>query len=729
MEKVEQLRSLSKDETSLINTCAILDAFMYLDTQEESYTGRTLKDLVYDSDFTSQANKKYISAIQDAISKNSSIGDITIISQSGVDNLNIPYVAPYSGFGPELIVANAFALDTGDICVAYRGTGAGKWVDNGQAFGQESTVMQEAAVRYFDYVFEQYGTNNDKNFYVTGHSKGGNEAQYVCMAAEHNYEISHCYEFDGQGFSPEAIEKFEEINGKIQFYDMQIDKITAICGKNDFVSPLGVSIVKPENKYYVQTVNSALNMAGHHDIFYMFNQENPDCINFNYDKSGEAISIEQGNLGKCAANLSDNFMKMNINERGDCGIAMMSIIEKISNGGHGTGDIKGASFNHTLTFMAKGIPMLSNAFIDKSTFDSVYGLCHNLIKEGTEDKKFGKIIGAVAIGALYTASYAIGLPLSKVIGGISSLSAAAIHGIKEIGVKIRERGDMVRSLVADVKNNIMQDYYERIGESYEYDTKPESFRDDRKVRMSSLEAGIPELAVVIAATSVEQFLYQENQIAKHGIHTMINYVDIASELGRKYGVGHAHQDIQEKALYVAEHKAIECIKRGENVMLFMPDMYDPTFRAQVNETLSKALKNTRYTSTAIVLDNTNGHIFKHINSNFATYMEQNISDVAKELIEKYPPSTEDKNCKYDYVISDGWNKEHSISELDYGLTKTLEEYMGGLNDAYRESIGSYDSNDYNNEDFLYDKFEEELQEDLTDTVSQFCDEDIDDIER
>lgn len=731
MEKVEQVKSLNKDETSLINTCAILSAFMYLDTQDERYTGRTLKDLIYDNDFVTKANQKYISAIQDAILKNPSLGDIAILSQSGIDNKNIPEVAPFSGFGPELVIANAFVLDNGDICVAYRGTGAGKWIDNGQGFGQENTVMQEAAVRYFDYVFEQYGTQNNENFYVTGHSKGGNKAQYVCMAADHNDEINHCYEFDGQGFSPEAIEKFKEINGRIQLYDMQIDKITAICGKNDFVSPLGISIVKPENKYYVQTVNSSLNMAGYHDIFYMFNQESPDRINFKYDKTGDAISIEQGNLGKCAANLSDSVMRMNASERGDCGIAMMSIIEKISTGGHGTGDVKGASFENTLTFMAKGIPMITNAFIDKSTVDSVYGLCYNLIKEGTKDKKFGKIMGAMGIGALYTASYVVGLPLSKVIGGVSILSAAAIHGIKEIGVKKRERKDMIKTLESDVENKIMQEYYERIGENYGYDTNHKSFQHDWNVRMSSLETGIPELAVVIAASSVEQYIYQQNQIANgYDTHTMINYVDIVSELGMKYGEGRANQDIQKKALYMAEHKAIECIKRGENVMLFLPDMYEPTFRAQVNADTSKALKNTKYTSTAIVLDNTNEHMFKYTNSNFATYMEQHMSDDAKELIDKYPPSTEDKLCKYDFVISDGLNKGHSISEMDPFEARLITEYMDALDDAYREVYGNYDPDEYDFDDFLYDKFEEELQEDLADTVSQFCfEEDIDAFEQ
>lgn len=725
MEKVEQARGLGKDETSLINTCAILSAFMYLDTQDARYTGRTLKELVFDKDFISQADPKGLSTIKDAISSDPSLGEVSILSQSKVDNLNIPKSAPYSGFGPELVIANAFVLGGGDICVAYRGTGAGKWIDNGQAFGQEKTVMQEAAVRYFDYVVEQFGKNNNEKYYVTGHSKGGNKAQYVCMTSKHNHAISHCYEFDGQGFSPEAIEKFKDINGRIQRYDTQIDKITAICGKNDYVNPLGTSIVKPENMYYVQTVNSALNMAGYHDIFYMFNQESPGRVNFKYDKFGHALSVEQGNLGRCAANLSESFMKMNAHERGDCGIAMMSVIDKFSDAGQGTGDIKNASLENTLTFMRKGVPVLSRASINKSTFDSVYGLCHNLIKEGTEDKKFGKIVGALGMGALYIAYYAVNLPLSKVVGGIKLLSAAAVHGIKSIGIKIRERIDMIKKIESDVENKMMQEYYERIQGNYEADVQQKSLRHDWKVRMSGLETNIPELAVVIAATSVEQYLYHANQLAGGSdSHTMISYVNIVSELGAKYGDGRINKDIQKEALYIAEHKAIECIKRGENVMLFLPNMYEPVFRAQVNADISKALKDSRYTSTAKVLDNIDDNMIKSTNRNFAAYMDKHISNTAKELLEKHPPSTEDKNCKYDFVISEDFNKDQIITGLNTAEVITITEYLDALDEAYREVLGGCNLEEHELKNDL-NSLEEEMKEDFVNDVNQLYMEDID----
>lgn len=732
MEKVEEKRTLSQDETSLINTCAFLSAFMYLDTQEESYTGRTLKELITDDDFRSKANIASLFAIQDAILSNPNLGDITILSQSKIDNEHIPEAAPYSGFGPDLVIANAFDLGNGDICVAYRGTGAGKWIDNGEAFGKEHTVMQEAAARYFDYVYEKYGKQGDKSIYVTGHSKGGNEAQYVCMTAEHNYDIKHCYEFDGQGFSPEAIERFKKINGGNRIYEMQIDKITAINGKNDFVSTLGIPVAKPEKTYYIETVNSALNIGGYHDIFYMFNQESPDRINFKYDEFGDAISVDQGNLGKCAANLSKSVMKLDSNDRYACSVTMMAIIERISNGGYGTGEVKDASVGHKITFLSKGIPVISNATFDKSTFDSVYGLCHNLIKEGVQEKNLGKILGAVGIGALYGAYYVVGMPLSKIINSISSLVNAAINGIKELGQKVKEYIDIVKSHFDNVQDTIMQEYLERVGKAYGYDTKDKSKDKDLgngyNERKSALETGVPELAVVIGPSSIEQYLYQQSQsLSGNKTHKMVNSTELASELSKIYGNGPTYEEIQKKAIHLAEHKAIECIKRGESVMLFLPDMYEPKFREQVNADLSKALKNAKYISTAIVLDNRNENIYKALKS-FAVNIEQQMSNLAKNLLEKCPPSTKDPKCKYDFVISDGLDKSISIAALGPIEAQNMAEYLDALDMAYRDIFGDYNQESYDIKEF--DSIGKASQESMDKEADKiFEKDDFDDIDR
>ena len=52
------------------------------------------------------------------------------------------------------------------------------------------------------------------NIIVTGHSKGGNKAQYVTINSKYNDLIDKCFSFDGQGMSPEAIEAFINRHGK-----------------------------------------------------------------------------------------------------------------------------------------------------------------------------------------------------------------------------------------------------------------------------------------------------------------------------------------------------------------------------------------------------------------------------------------------------------------------------------------------------------------------------------
>ena len=47
--------------------------------------------------------------------------------------------------------------------MAYRGTGAKRWGDNGQGFVDESTDMQEAAKAYFDHVVDTYGYDGKEN--------------------------------------------------------------------------------------------------------------------------------------------------------------------------------------------------------------------------------------------------------------------------------------------------------------------------------------------------------------------------------------------------------------------------------------------------------------------------------------------------------------------------------------------------------------------------------------
>lgn len=82
---------------------------------------------------------------------------------------------------------------------------------------------QQDAAEYFDSVMEELGVTDANNVYVTGHSKGGNQAQFVTLASKNAYLVDKCISMDGEGFSPEAIAYFKMIYGE-DFYEGQLQK-------------------------------------------------------------------------------------------------------------------------------------------------------------------------------------------------------------------------------------------------------------------------------------------------------------------------------------------------------------------------------------------------------------------------------------------------------------------------------------------------------------------------
>ena len=113
-----------------------------------------------------------------------------------------------------------------DVVAVFRGTsGVNEWKDDlMMANAVSSEIMDDAAI-YIKNLPEEYGNN----ITVTGHSKGGNKAQYVTIVTD---RIGRCVSFDGQGFSKEFLE----------FYSARIEErksiITSISAEHDFVNSL-----------------------------------------------------------------------------------------------------------------------------------------------------------------------------------------------------------------------------------------------------------------------------------------------------------------------------------------------------------------------------------------------------------------------------------------------------------------------------------------------------------
>lgn len=128
-----------------------------------------------------------------------------------------------------------------DVNVIFKGTDSKyKWHDNGEGGYLIETNLQAWAANYVEKLPDTYG----KSITVSGHSKGGNEAQYVTILTD---RIGKCVSYDGQGFSKEFLEEYPD---KIA---LRSQKITSISASNDYVNCLLYSVAG--TTIYIETEN------------------------------------------------------------------------------------------------------------------------------------------------------------------------------------------------------------------------------------------------------------------------------------------------------------------------------------------------------------------------------------------------------------------------------------------------------------------------------------------
>lgn len=190
-------------------------------------------------------------------------------------------------------------------------------------FGAElrdyTSPMQEEALDYMESlkksgVFEKYD-----NVYVTGHSKGGNEATLVTMV--YSDVIDRCISGDGQGFSPEFVEYMKKTLGPEEFAKIQ-DKMYGFHANNDYVNVLGVSVIKVENRiYFVPEIKqeSIIDLLWNHLPTAMIDV-----------KTGKIAQVsEQGVFGKFIAKVNEKIMKLDPKDREDVAITGMAFMQYV----------------------------------------------------------------------------------------------------------------------------------------------------------------------------------------------------------------------------------------------------------------------------------------------------------------------------------------------------------------------------------------------------------------
>ena len=364
------------------NICANLDMLTYTNSQQEFYKGKTIGE-IYEQTYSDKVRNEY-QALSEAVENDPYFAGMEIVAQSHFDYPSGAYNYMGDNCIGDPIQAYALKDSDGNLYICYRGTGDGRWFDDGQGLYEYDTDMQRAATSFADECIANYGEGH--NIYITGHSKGGNEAQYVTLTSKYPDRITACYSFDGQGFS----EAFYESNEK----NSNRAKIISINGDNDPVHQLGESLVLKDNIFYVKSdrfIQSGLNVGWCHDL---------TCIL----KGGKLNSESEPGFGcKFGMHIWENLKKLSDEERKSCINALMSKIDLFTSGSLDEDDHDSNPELDDSTFIYKGFDLIFNSL--------------KQAKEESDD-----------LGVLWTALIAIGM---SIIYRIGDKSKATLEFIKE----------------------------------------------------------------------------------------------------------------------------------------------------------------------------------------------------------------------------------------------------------------------------------------------------------
>ena len=137
----------------------IFDSFQYATDYVSAKKGTTLQKIVDDLKGTGFDPAK-IKQLQEMLDANPELKKVTVLSNSHIDGKGVIHSAGKKATDDYIqVCAYKFPGKDGDVYVAYRGTGDGRWGDNAEGFTEQSTDMQRDAQKYFDYVVEQNRNN------------------------------------------------------------------------------------------------------------------------------------------------------------------------------------------------------------------------------------------------------------------------------------------------------------------------------------------------------------------------------------------------------------------------------------------------------------------------------------------------------------------------------------------------------------------------------------------
>ncbi len=256
---------------------------------------------------------------------------------------------------PNGLTAGVFTNRQGEASVIFRGTGKGEWIDNGEGLSgipEENTYVfygiggtplfrrtvrddyatdqQVEALNWFRRIAARHHFRPHRGLTLSGHSKGGNKAQFVTM---HTDLADTCISFDGQGFSPEAVTALQERQkGK---FDSRRGRIVSVSADNDYVNVLGRRIMPESQVYYVHSV------GGVHYLEAMVDERG--CLR---------PACEQGRISRFVQGVSERLMTLPPSLRQHATLGVMNLFQKYL--GRGT-PVNGDSVSPEQTMTGLGL--------------------------------------------------------------------------------------------------------------------------------------------------------------------------------------------------------------------------------------------------------------------------------------------------------------------------------------------------------------------------------------
>lgn len=335
-----------KGITNEARASIILNTFMYVDRCLKSSAPITLKSIVDQISFDGleDSQKAALEMVRRSLSlkRNEDVGSLELVSFSEHKRQK------YKGACGAVFRSS----DGSKVYVVFRGTGTGRWYDNGDGLSNTSSEYQNVALRYFNDVLDTLDLSGDVKLVVTGHSKGGNLSQYVTLRSDYGDRVRYCISFDGQGFSPEFLGSISQ--SRVSELSR---RMYSVCGDNDYVNVLGNKIIPDANTVYIRTNTSPTDIYGAHTIVpqYYKDVDAHYCdylFNFRTNMFNDQVNVQR-DLAMCSRELSKNAMQLPHEKREDICRTLMTLSEQFVGGSNSPDGLNGekASLEECVGFL------------------------------------------------------------------------------------------------------------------------------------------------------------------------------------------------------------------------------------------------------------------------------------------------------------------------------------------------------------------------------------------